>query len=120
MLVSKLLKNLLSGLSRKKLSEKGYRIISKGGECDLKVDVGGEVICVEVKGRRKSIDELDYIELTENETVLAQKLRDKYWLVLVESIPNNPRIWILKDPAKLVTKIKISSNDIKRHGEVLE
>jgi hypothetical protein len=104
----------------KKLGEKEYRIISKGGECDLKVDVGGEIVCVEVKGRRKSIDELDDIELTENETVLAQKLRDKYWLVLVESIPNNPRIWILKDPAKLVTKIKISSDDIRRHGEVLE
>jgi hypothetical protein len=103
----------------RKLSEKGYRIVSsKGGECDFNVDRGGEVMCVEVKGRSKSIDKLE-VELTENETALAQELKDKHLLVVVESIPNNPRAWILKNPAKLITKIKIHGEDIRRHGEIL-
>ena len=102
----------------KKLGEKGYRIIGKGGECDIEVDVSEEVVCVEVKGRRKSINELD-VDLTENEVRTALKLRDRYWLAVVENIPNNPRVWILRNPTRLVTGIKISGEDIKKHGEVL-
>lgn len=77
-----------------------------------------EVVCVEVKGRRKSINELD-VDLTENEVRTALKLRDRYWLAVVENIPNNPRVWILRNPTRLITGIKISGEDIKKHGEVL-
>jgi hypothetical protein len=103
----------------RKLSEKGYRVVSKYSECDFKVDVGGEIVCIEVKGRRKNINELD-IELTKNEVNIALKLKDKYWLAVIESIPNNPRIWILKDPTRLITEIKIYGKDIKENGEILE
>jgi hypothetical protein len=102
--------------AERKLSEKGYRIVGKGSGCDFKVDVGGEVVCVEVKGRRKSINELD-VELTENEVKTSLELKDKYWLVVVESIPNNPRLWILRNPARLVTRIKIYGEDIRKYGE---
>jgi Holliday junction resolvase-like predicted endonuclease len=102
----------------KKLIEKGYRVVGRGGECDLKVDVGGEVVCIEVKGRRKSINEVD-VELTENEVDVALKLKNKYWLAVVESIPNSPRGWILRNPANLITRIKIYGEDIRRRGEVL-
>lgn len=101
-----------------KLGEKGYRIINKGGECDFKVDVNGEIICVEIKGRRKSINELE-VDLTENEVKTAMELKDKYWLTVVESIPNNPRAWVLRNPVKLVTWIKFHGKDIKKYGELL-
>jgi len=97
--------------TERKLSEKGYKIVSRGGECDFKVDVGEEVICIEVKGRRGNIDKL-YIKLTKSETELAWKLRDKHWLVEVESIPENPKLWILKspvDPVELLIKLLIES-----------
>ena len=102
-----------------RLSGKGYRIIGKGDGCDFKVNVSGEVICVEVKGRRKSIEELD-VELTENEVKTALELRSKYWLAIVESIPNSPRLWILKDPTGLLAeiKLKIYGENIKKHGEL--
>jgi hypothetical protein len=115
---SEVVERFAEWFAEKKLSEKGYRIVGKGGEYDFKVNIGGEVICVEVKGRRKSINELD-VELTENEVKTALKLKDKYWLVVVESIPNDPRVWILRDPARLVTRIKICGEDIKKYGEVL-
>jgi hypothetical protein len=101
-----------------KLVEKGYRIINKGGECDFKVDVNGEIICIEIKGRRKSINELE-VDLTENEVKTAMELKDKYWLTVVESIPNSPRTWVLRNPAKLVAWIKIHGKDIINYGEVL-
>ncbi|NAZ11152.1 MAG: DUF3883 domain-containing protein [Desulfurococcales archaeon] len=101
-----------------KLGEKGYRIINKGGECDFKIDVNGEIICVEIKGRRKSINELE-VDLTESEVKTAMELKDKYWLTVVESIPNNPRAWVLRNPVKLVTWIKFHGKDIKNYGEVL-
>jgi hypothetical protein len=102
-----------------KLSVKGYRIVNKGGECDFKVDINGEIICIEIKGRRKSINELE-VDLTENEVKTAMELKDKYWLTVVESIPNSPRAWVLRNPAKLVAWIKIHGKDIKNYGEVLE
>jgi len=100
-----------------RLSGKGYRIIGKGGVCDFKVDASGEVICVEVKGRSKSIEELD-VELTENEVKTALELRSKYWLAIVESIPNNPRLWILKDPTGLIAEVVINGEKIKEHSEL--
>jgi hypothetical protein len=115
---SEVIERFAEWFAEKKLSEKGYRIVGKGGECDFKVDIGEEVICVEVKGRRKGINELD-VELTENEVKTALELKDKYWLLVVESIPNNPRAWILRDPARLVTRIKIYGEDIKKYGEAL-
>jgi hypothetical protein len=42
--------------TERRLSEKGYRIIGKGGVCDFMIDVSGKVTCVEVKGRKVSID----------------------------------------------------------------
>jgi len=100
-----------------RLSGKGYRIVGKGDGCDFKVNVSGEVICVEVKGRRASIDELD-VELTENEVKTALELRSRYWLAIVESIPNSPRLWILKDLTGLIARIKIYGENIKKHGEL--
>jgi len=75
------------------------------------------VICVEVKGRSKSIDEL-VVELTENEVKTALELRSRYWLAIVESIPNNPRLWILKDPTGLMAAVEIHGEDIKEQGEL--
>jgi len=100
-----------------RLSGKGYRIVGKGGVCDFKVDVSGEVICVEVKGRSKSINEL-VVVLTENEVKTALELRSRYWLAIVESIPNNPRLWILKDPTGLIAEVEIYGENIKEQGEL--
>jgi len=101
------------------LSERGYKIINKGGESDFQINVDKDIIYVEVKGRRKRIDEIIDVELTERETRLARSLREKYWLIVVENIPNDPKAWVLKDPTKVVSKIKIDGEYIKKYGEAL-
>jgi hypothetical protein len=107
--------------TKRKLEEKGYRIIGKGSGCDFNIYVSEkEMACVEVKGRKMSIDYL-FIELTENETKTALEMKDNYWLAVVESIPNNPRLWILKNPARVlpeIKEIKIYGENIKKHGEL--
>jgi len=56
--------------------------------------------------------------LTENETKTALDMRDNYWLAVVASIPNNPELWILKNPTKVLPEIKITSEKIKKYGEL--
>jgi len=41
-------------------------------------------------GRKRGLEELE-VELSEQETKSTFELRDKYRLIVVESIPNNPR-----------------------------
>jgi len=107
--------------TKRMLEKKGYRISGKGSGCDFNIiDVSGETTCVEVKGRKVPINTL-FIELTENETKTALNMGDKYWLAVVESIPNNPRLWILKNPARVlpeIKEIKINGEKIKEHSEL--
>ena len=78
------------------------------------VGSNNETYYVEVKGRRK----LDDIELTEKETEKAREYREKYWLIVVYNIPNNPRIKRIIDPIKLLTKIKIGKEQIEASEEL--
>jgi hypothetical protein len=104
--------------TKRKLEEKGYRIIGKGSGCDFNIYVSEkEVTCVEVKGRKVSINYL-FVELTENETKTALDMGDNYWLAVVASIPNNPELWILKNPTRVLPEIKITSEKIKKYGEL--
>jgi hypothetical protein len=104
----------------RKFAGRGYKIIGRGGGCDFKINVGGEVICIEVKGRRKKLEEITDVELTEQETIAAFNLRDRYWLILVEDIPNNPRSWLLKDPISSIGKIKVLGEHIRKYGELFD
>ena len=101
--------------TKRKLEGNGYRVEEARDGYDLRV-VGSnnETYYVEVKGRRK----LDDIELTEKETEKAREYREKYWLIVVYNIPNNPRIKRIIDPIKLLTKIKIGKEQIEASEEL--
>ena len=103
----------------KKLRERGYEILRRGGDGYdiLARSREGEEVYVEVKGR-KEIGEGD-IKLTENESRHARERKDRYWLVLVEKIPNDPKAWLLKDPEKYSSEIVIPSKKFKEAGERL-
>lgn len=75
----------------------GYDLSAEGGP-------KGEAIQVEVKG--KSIDE--DVDLTGNETRAADKYQDSFYLCVVGSIPNNPTMYMIKNPAKEGTKDKLT------------
>jgi hypothetical protein len=77
-----------------KLKERGLSIVKCGGTCDLEVNYGENIICVEVKGSRKVLKELE-IELR---TERVKEFKERYWLIVVESIPNEPKAWLLKTP----------------------
>ena len=101
--------------TRRKLEESGYRVEKAGDGYDLRViGSNNETYYVEVKGRRK----LDDIELTEKETEKAREYREKYWLIVVYDIPNNPRIKRIIDPIRLLTKIKIGKEQIEKSEEL--
>jgi len=102
--------------AERKFMERGYRVVSKGDECDLRIDVGGEVVCVEVKGRREELREIE-VELPAR----ALRFGEKYWLVIVEDIPNDPKAWLLRNPKESLekVKIKIPGKLIEECGELL-
>jgi hypothetical protein len=56
---------------------------------------GGEKMHVEVKGQTSDKD----VELTSNETEAADKYKDAFYLCVVSSIPENPAIHMVKNPA---------------------
>jgi len=39
--------------------------------------------------------------------------RDKYWLVVVFDIPNDPKVKVVKDPISYIGSVKISSELIR-------
>jgi hypothetical protein len=59
------------------------------------------------------------VELTEDESKAAHTYGEKYWLIVVEGIPNNPRVWRLRDPASFITAITLTSKIIREKGEEL-
>ena len=73
---------------------------------DLRGDKGskGETVHVEVKG--KTTD--DYVELTGNETVAADKYADSFYLAVVAGIPASPKMYMLQNPAKVGKKEKLT------------
>jgi len=64
----------------------------------------GEKVHIEVKGKREDKD----VELTRNETDAADKYGDSFYICVVYSIPENPSIYMVNDPAELVKVIKIT------------
>lgn len=59
------------------------------------VTLSGEKMYVEVKGQSSEKD----VELTENETQAADKHKDSFYLCVVSSIPNNPSMYMVQNPA---------------------
>jgi|GEM_PF-5337659 hypothetical protein len=102
----------------RKLASRGYRVVSKGEEgCDIRAVKGGEEVYVEVKGRRS--EEPDDVKLTELESQVAHKYRERYWLVVVIGIPNNPRALVLRDLAQYRTEVTIPGRKLKECSEEL-
>jgi hypothetical protein len=102
----------------RKLASRGYRVVSKGEEgCDIRAVKGGEEVYVEVKGRRS--EEPDDVKLTELESQAAHKYGERYWLVVVVGIPNNPKALVLRDPARYGTEIAIPGRKLKELSEEL-
>jgi hypothetical protein len=60
-------------------------------------------ICVEVKGSTKEQD----VELTPAETETADKYGDSYQVCIVYQIPENPGMYIIKNPCKVIKAKKI-------------
>jgi len=102
--------------AERKLMERSYRVVGRGDECDLRIDVEGEVVCVEVKGRRGKLREIEV-----GLPVRTLRFGERYWLVVVEGIPNDPRAWLLRNPGKLLGEIEIiiPGKLIEERGELL-
>ncbi|MEM4911166.1 MAG: DUF3883 domain-containing protein [Desulfurococcaceae archaeon] len=103
-----------------KLQERGYKILARHGEgFDYEVEGDDGSILIEVKGKTKTIHDIDNIALTGAQTEKAYKFRGKYWIAVVTNIPNNPTLYIIKDPVGIGKKeIVISKDDIMGRGEV--
>jgi hypothetical protein len=63
----------------------------------------GEELYVEVKGLTKEQD----VELTSAETETADKSGDSYQVYIVYQIPENPAIYVVKNPCKVISVTKI-------------
>jgi hypothetical protein len=74
-----------------------------GYDIDAETDTG-EHVQVEVKGCTEERD----IELTPNETLAADKYRRSFLLCVVCGIPDQPRMYVLPDPADAGKKDKIT------------
>ncbi len=72
----------------------GYDIRSTGPN--------GEVIYIEVKARAEQGD----ILLTQNEWLTARKLGENYYLYVIYNAINEPKLHIIKDPAKKINPIE--------------
>ncbi|MEM1925271.1 MAG: DUF3883 domain-containing protein [Pyrobaculum sp.] len=99
------------------LVKRDYIILSRHGEgFDYEVKKEGSIILIEVKGRRKKVNEIDEIILTEAETRKALDHGRRYWVAVVTDIPNNPTLYVVKNPIK-IERIIIKRDDLMR-GEV--
>jgi superfamily II DNA or RNA helicase len=71
---------------------------------DIKSTNKNEVRYIEVKARAQT----GAIDLTPNEWMIAQRLREEYWLYIVEYAgTNNPRLYTIQDPAKKLSPERI-------------
>ncbi|MEM1729935.1 MAG: DUF3883 domain-containing protein, partial [Ignisphaera sp.] len=96
-----------------KLVKRGYKILrshEKGFDYEAKME--GSSILVEVKGRKKTIDEIE-INLTEAETHEAYEHKENYWIAVVVNIPNSPTLYIIKDPTRAVREVVIKGKHLK-------
>jgi hypothetical protein len=72
---------------------------------DLQAEMqDGTVIQIEVKGQ--SMDQ--NVELTDNETSTADTYQDTFYLCVVSSIPNAPVAYLVKNPARVGKKHKLT------------
>ena len=84
-------------LQKINLKQLGYRIIGgKGDGYDLVVEREGETLYIEVKGRKHFED----VELREKQARKALDEKEKYCILVVYNIPNNPEAYILRNPAE--------------------
>lgn len=64
----------------------------------------GTTIQIEVKGQSSDHD----VELSDNETNTADKYQDSFYLCVVSSIPNSPSAYLVKNPARVGKKHKLT------------
>lgn len=71
---------------------------------DIKSSSKDEVRYIEVKARAQS----GAIDLTPNEWMIAQRLREEYWLYVVENAgTDKPKLYIIQDPAMKLSPDKV-------------
>lgn len=99
-----------------KLRDMGYTIEGRGGEgYDLIVRRGDETVYVEVKGRK----ELNDIELSQRETEMAHEYGNRYWLIVVENVSNDPKAYLIRNPSSMQQRIVVPARLIKERGMLL-
>jgi len=69
----------------------GYDIRSQEGENHFRY--------IEVKARAKT----GTIALTPNEWLMAQRLKDEYWLYIIENASTNPELYLIQNPASCLS-----------------
>ena len=104
--------------AKSKLKVLGYKIVGGRGEgYDLIVEKNDETLYVEVKGRKDFVD----IGLDSKQARKALDEKEKYCIVVVYNIPNNPEMYILKNPADnggiVSANILLKVDVIKEKGE---
>jgi hypothetical protein len=86
--------------TEKKLKENGYKNVVHVDKMKFGYDIQaeppkGERICIEVKGQSYDQD----AELTGGETEAADIYKENFYLCVVSSIPENPAIYMVQNPA---------------------
>ena len=74
-----------------------------GYDIEVETQSGGNMH-IEVKGQSYEKD----VELTDNETVSANNYKDSFYLCVVSSIPDNPAMYMVKDPSRVGNKDKLT------------
>ncbi|MEM3543913.1 MAG: DUF3883 domain-containing protein, partial [Candidatus Micrarchaeia archaeon] len=83
-------------------------------------DENGNYRYIEVKARAKEGN----IALTPNEWIMAQRLKEEYWLYIVINVASNPQLYTLQNPAaklkpdEVVDIVRYIVKDWKEKAEV--
>ncbi len=70
---------------------------------DIKSEGAGEVRYIEVKARAES----GPVVLTKNEWIMAHRLGDEYWLYVVTPLATPPKVWLIRNPARIPAKERV-------------
>ncbi|HAW50202.1 TPA: helicase, partial [bacterium] len=83
-------------------------------------DEEGSYRYIEVKARARE----GAVALTPNEWIMAQRLREEYWLYVVANVASNPELYIIQNPSaklepdKVVDIVRYVVRDWREKAEV--
>jgi len=114
-------KALVKKYFREKFNLDDKNVQPYGGKADLKVEISGEELYIEVRSR--SSGEIDDEHLDSERAKFAQEQKERYYLAKVINIPNSPYIYLLKNLVEcegVTFEMNISKDVIERYSEKID